>query len=213
MEKSIADIRIEYMLRKLDESDVQADPVMQFAQWLQQAIEAGALEPTAMALATSSPDGRPSVRIVLLKKFDTRGFTFFTNYQSRKGRQISENPFAALVFFWPELERQVRIEGNVEKVPEAESDEYFLSRPEGSRLGAWTSPQSSVIKDRAFLEEKLLHFQAHFSGSQIPRPEYWGGFILKPSLIEFWQGRQNRLHDRIQYRRTEEGWKIERLAP
>ena len=166
-----------------------------------------------MTLATSSKDGKPSARIVLLKGFDERGFVFFTNYESNKGKALDENPNAALIFFWKEIERQVRIEGVIEKISAAESDEYFFSRPEGSRIGAWASPQSKIIKNRNILEENVQRFSNEFKNS-IPRPPHWGGYRVMPELIEFWQGRSNRLHDRIQYTKTGSGsWKVDRLAP
>lgn len=211
--RSISDIRRDYQLQNLNESDVKKDPVEQFQIWLKDAIDANASEPTAMTLATSTPDGRPSARIVLLKKVNEKGFVFFTNYNSKKGSQININPFAALVFFWSVLERQVRVEGTIEKVSAEESDEYFLSRPEGSRLGAWASPQSQKIPDRNYLESMVLKYQGQFGDKVTSRPEYWGGYRLKPFLVEFWQGRANRLHDRIQYSQINDVWKIERLAP
>lgn len=201
------------MLKQLTETDIDPDPVNQFKKWLNEAIEACVNEPTAMALATATRDGYPSVRIVLLKKVIPGGLIFFTNYSSRKGRQITENPHAALVFYWAELERQVRIEGDVKKLPEHESDEYFYSRPLGSRIGAWASPQSEVIPNRAFLDEMVLKFQKQFQSGTIERPENWGGFCLEPKVIEFWQGRESRLHDRIRFTKADGKWKIERLAP
>ncbi|MGE5683392.1 MAG: pyridoxamine 5'-phosphate oxidase [Bacillota bacterium] len=211
--RNIADIRKEYQLKSLEETDVRENPIDQFQVWLKEAMDANSDEPTAMTLATSTKDGRPSARIVLLKKFDQKGFVFYTNYNSRKANQLNSNPFAALVFFWQVLERQVRIEGTIEKVSAEESDEYFLSRPEGSKLGAWASPQSQKIPDRKYLETMVLSFQSQFGEKVTRRPEYWGGYRLKPFLIEFWQGRSNRLHDRIQYRQINGIWKIERLAP
>ncbi|MCU7495414.1 MAG: pyridoxamine 5'-phosphate oxidase [Ignavibacteria bacterium] len=213
MTKDLASIRRDYILKTLNEEDIDPDPVKQFKKWLNEAIEACVNEPTAMALATSTKEGIPSVRIVLLKKVTQEDFVFFTNYTSRKGRQLLENPHAALAFYWPELERQVRIEGSVTRLPEEASDEYFNSRPPGSRIGAWASPQSQVIPNRAFLEEMMLKYQKQFQSLKIERPSYWGGFSLKPSLIEFWQGRESRLHDRIQFTKTDNKWKAERLAP
>jgi pyridoxamine 5'-phosphate oxidase len=211
---SIADLRKEYQLQSLFKKEVAAEPIQQFEKWWNEAVLAQILEVNAMTLATSSSDGIPSARIVLLKGFTEKGFTFFTNYNSFKGQQLAENPRACLVFFWKELERQVRITGVVEKVSEKESDEYFSSRPPGSRIGAWASPQSQIIENRAWLKAAEDNFQQKFTGIDIKRPIYWGGYIVKPICIEFWQGRPSRLHDRIQYMLLENGaWKIERLAP
>ncbi len=213
MNTAVAAIRKDYTLKALDERDVAETPFQQFAQWWDEAVKSEIEEVNAMTLATSTYDGKPSARIVLLKDFDDRGFVFFSNYRSLKGRQLELNPNAALVFFWKELERQVRIEGTVEKVDAAASDAYFFSRPEGSRLGAWASPQSQVIADRQVLDENKARYQQLF-GTTIPRPVYWGGYRVIPASIEFWQGRNSRLHDRISYtRQHDETWKIERLAP
>jgi len=213
MQKNIADIRQDYRLHSLDENDIDTDPVEQFARWWTDAINSEIFEVNAMTLATSTKDGKPSARIVLLKGYDDRGFVFYTNYESHKGNELAENPYAALVFFWKEIERQVRIEGVVEKISAAESDAYFFSRPEGSRVGAWASPQSTVIENRELLETNARYYTAEFKNS-IPRPPHWGGYRVMPLKIEFWQGRSNRLHDRIQYTKTTEGsWKAERLAP
>jgi pyridoxamine 5'-phosphate oxidase len=211
--KDIASIRRNYALRQLDESAVDKDPIAQFGKWLDEALKSDILEPNAMILSTSTPEGKPSSRVVLLKQFDTNGFSFFTNYLSRKGLQLELNPFAALVFFWPELERQIRIEGTVTKVSAKESDEYFDSRPEGSKISSWVSPQSKPIPNRSVIETLKVEFQSQFLGKQIVRPENWGGYRLVPSLFEFWQGRPDRLHDRIQYSIVQNGWVIERLAP
>lgn len=211
---SFADIRKEYMLRMLDETDAAASPFAQFRTWFDQAVAAQIREPNAMTLATVGLDGKPSARMVLLKGFDEAGFVFFSNYESRKGRELAHNPWAALVFYWADLERQVRIDGRVEKVSPQESDAYFQSRPWGSRLGAWASAQSEVIADRAVLERRMQELIAEYEGREIPRPPHWGGYRLSPTTVEFWQGRPNRLHDRLRYRRRDDGtWLIERLSP
>lgn len=213
MKQEIADIRQDYRLKTLNESDVSSDAIAQFSTWWNEAVASEITEVNAMTLATATKDGVPSARIVLLKDFDKKGFVFFTNYNSHKGKELAENPKAALIFFWKELERQVRIEGDVEKIPAAESDAYFNSRPAGSRIGAWASPQSQVIHDRDILVKNVEKFHAEFKDG-IPRPPHWGGYIVKPRLIEFWQGRSNRLHDRIQYTlQDDKAWRIERLAP
>lgn len=206
-------IRRDFTLKTLDEKDVLPNPVRMFEQWFHEAIRAEALEPNAMNLATASPEGKPSSRIVLLKQIKPEGFVFFTNYDSKKAVQIAANKYCALNFVWHELERQVRIEGVVEKIPEVDSDSYFEVRPAKSKLGAWASPQSHVIVDRAYLEELMADFETKFAGKEISRPENWGGYIVKPYLMEFWQGRSNRLHDRIQYTLSDSLWKTERLAP
>lgn len=214
MSKPIADIRIEYKRHSLNENEVQANPIRQFDLWWNEAISSQIDEVNAMTLATASSDGLPAARIVLLKGYDDAGYVFFTNYQSFKGQQLEENPRACLVFFWKELERQVRITGLIEKVSADESDLYFSSRPESSRIGAWASPQSQVIEDRSILENNEAELTKAFAGKPIPRPLHWGGYRVKPVNIEFWQGRPSRLHDRIQYSLNENGqWTIERLAP
>lgn len=211
---SIADLRREYTQHGLSESEVAADPFAQFRAWFDHALAAQLPEPNAMTLATATPDGKPSARVVLLKGFDQRGFVFYTNYQSRKGNEIEGSRWAALVFFWPELERQVRVEGRVERVSPQESDDYFASRPAGSRLGAWVSPQSQVISGRDVLEQRLSAFTSQFEDQDIPRPQHWGGYRVVPTAIEFWQGRPNRLHDRLRYRlNDDQRWILERLAP
>jgi len=210
---SIADLRQEYAKHELDRDHVRADPVEQFETWFDEALEAEVKEPNAMTLATTDELGRPAARIVLLKGVEERGFVFYSNYESQKGRQISSNPHAALVFWWEPLERQVRIEGEVEKLPEEESTEYFDSRPHGSQLGAWASPQSRVIDSREVLEKRLELVSVEYSEGEVPRPPHWGGYVVKPRTVEFWQGRPNRLHDRLRYRRDDNGWTLERLAP
>jgi pyridoxamine 5'-phosphate oxidase len=210
----IADLRKEYMRETLSEHDVDRDPFQQFGKWWTEALESGIEEANAMTLATATPEGLPTARIVLIKGYDRNGFVFFTNYESRKGKELLENPHACLLFFWSALERQVRIEGICEKVSEEESDNYFHSRPEGSRIGAWVSPQSQVIGGREVLDEKLNEITAQYSDGAIPRPPHWGGYVVVPRVIEFWQGRPSRLHDRIRYSLDASGtWKIERLAP
>jgi pyridoxamine 5'-phosphate oxidase len=206
-------MRREYTRDALAEADVDADPVVQFGRWFEQAEQAGLLEPTAMTLATATPDGRPSARMVLLRGFDQRGFCFYTNYESRKGAELAANPLAALVFWWGELERQVRVEGRVARTSRAESEAYFHSRPPGSQLSAAVSPQSRVIPDRAELERRVAGLATGLRDGQVPLPDFWGGFRLRHQVVEFWQGRPNRLHDRLRYRRVAQGWKIERLAP
>ncbi len=214
MNPSIADLRQDYSSQSLLENDVAPEPMLQFDRWWQQVINAQVVEPNAMTLATASSDGLPSARIVLLKGFDQNGFVFFTNYHSYKGIQLQENPKACLVFFWKELERQVRVVGLVKKMDPEESDEYFHSRPIGSQLGAWASPQSQVIEDRNWLDNQYLKIAEQFREEKIERPPHWGGYVVQPVIVEFWQGRPSRLHDRIQYTLKEGGaWKIERLAP
>ena len=210
---SIASLRREYAAARLDEAEVDRDPIRQFARWFEEARQAELLEPNAMTLATASADGSPSARIVLLRSADERGFAFFTDYRSRKGRELEANPRAALVFYWGELERQVRVSGTVSRVSRDENEAYFLSRPRGSRLGAWTSHQSTDIEARADLEERLEAMAARFDGGDVPLPPHWGGFRVRPDAIEFWQGRENRLHDRIRYLREAGAWKVERLSP
>lgn len=210
---SIAAIRTDYKLRSLDESDVANEPFGQFTRWWEEATASDIHEVNAMTLATVSPDGTPSARIVLLKGYDESGFVFYTNYRSHKAADMEANNKVALLFFWKELERQVRIEGIIDKVEAAQSDEYFNSRPEGSKIGAWASPQSTVIASREVIEENVAELEKSFAGKQIDRPPHWGGYIVKPTLVEFWQGRPSRLHDRIQYVLRNNEWLIERLAP
>jgi pyridoxamine 5'-phosphate oxidase len=212
--QQLADIRKDYCKASLDVSSVLEDPIQQFQKWLNEAITAEVHEASAMNLATVTDDGRPSSRIMLLKGIENDKFMFFTNYQSDKGITLDKNPFVALTFFWPELERQVRIEGTAARIDERRSEEYFQSRPRASQIGAWSSPQSSVIGDRQILEERVKQMEEKFSGYNVlPKPKQWGGFEVEPLSIEFWQGRPSRLHDRIKYARTDNAWKIFRLSP
>lgn len=213
MSVEIADLRKEYTLNGLDRSDVLADPFAQFRQWFEAALGAGIPEPNAMHLATVGENGRPSGRIVLIKEVDSRGFVFYTNYESDKGHDLAANPVASLTFFYPELERQIRVEGVVEKVTPEESDIYFGSRPRGSQIGAWVSRQSTVIQNRDELTNRQNELETQFEGKPVPRPPHWGGYRVVPDLIEFWQGRPSRLHDRIRYRLVDGAWVIERVSP
>ena len=214
MNRPIADLRKDYALQSLSEAEVKPNPLQQFQIWFDQAIAAEVPEPNAMTLATATPEGIPAARIVLLKGLDERGFMFYTNYESRKGQELAANPRAVLVFWWAELERQVRIEGTVEKVEEAEAIAYFQSRPVGSRLGAWASNQSQVIRDRQVLEQRLQELTRQYQDQEIPKPAHWGGYRVIPTAIEFWQGRPSRLHDRLRYRQKPDNqWQIERLSP
>ena len=214
MEQKIADIRKDYSHKTLIESEIEPNPIRQFEKWWQQALEAKITEVNAMTLATASTEGVPSARIMLLKGFSEKGFLFFTNYNSYKGQQLAENPKACLVFFWKELERQVRVTGIIEKASREENDSYFQSRPKASQIGAVTSPQSQVVESREWLDERYKEFTEQLEDTIIQRPAHWGGFLVRPVIIEFWQGRPGRLHDRIQYSLSDDGnWKIERLAP
>jgi len=225
MSNEIADIRKDYKLASLEEADVAANPIDQFTRWWNEAVASQIDEVNAMTLATANAAGVPAARIVLLKGYNSNGFIFFTNYESDKGKNLAQNPHAAIVFFWKELERQIRIEGTVEKVSAEESDRYFNSRPASSRIGAWASPQSAVIENRMVIEQNVERYSSIFANDSIERPDHWGGYIVKPTSIEFWQGRSSRLHDRIKYTlensaynaatdtRTQLNWKIERLAP
>ena len=207
-------LRQEYTRAGLEESDAASDPIEQFRSWFDGALAADLHEPNAMTLATATPDGRPSARVVLLKGLDERGFVFYTSYEGRKGGELETNPYCALVFYWGELERQVRIEGTVTRTSAAESEEYYRTRPVGSRLGAWVSHQSRPIASREVLETGLSEVERRFGGAEVPLPPHWGGYRVEPEVIEFWQGRENRLHDRLVYRRSDNGeWGRERLQP
>ncbi|HMJ47339.1 MAG TPA: pyridoxamine 5'-phosphate oxidase [Ferruginibacter sp.] len=210
---SIEALRKEYILQTLNEDDVNKDPILQFNVWWDQAINSGIIEANAMTLATADKNGKPSARIVLLKGVEKNGFIFYSNYNSRKGMELEQNPYASLVFFWKELERQVRIEGAVTRTSVAESDAYYSTRPFISKLGAWASPQSMVIPSRDLLENYMAVLEKKYPDNNVPRPLHWGGYVVKPQLIEFWQGRPGRLHDRIRYTGNGPGWNIERLAP
>ena len=213
MMKTISDIRKEYRLNSLSESDVANDPFTQFSAWWDEAVAGEIEEVNAMTLATADETGKPSARIVLLKGMNAEGFEFFTNYESHKAKEMAINEQVALVFFWKELERQVRIEGRVSKTTAAVSDEYFLTRSVESRIGAWSSPQSNIIASRDVLVENVSAIQEKFQDKEVTRPPFWGGYLVNPTMIEFWQGRASRLHDRIAYFREDNKWKIKRLAP
>ena len=210
---SLADLRKDYSLAGLSEKDLARDPFRQFEKWFQEAEAAKITEPNAMTLSTATRDGRPSARTVLLKNIDGRGFVFFSNYESRKGRELHENPLATIVFPWLALERQVIAEGMVAKIPREVSEAYFHSRPRASQLAAWVSQQSSIISGRTVLEDSMKMLEEKYAGREVPLPPHWGGWRLSPETVEFWQGRRSRLHDRLRYRREKDGWLIERLAP
>lgn len=213
-QQDIQNLRNDYQAASLSEKDVNANPIVQFEHWFNEALAAEVHEPNAMTLSTATTDGRPSARIVLLKGVDHNGFVFFTNYLSRKGKELNKNPLAALTFFWGPLERQVRVEGTIEKLSKEASEKYFHSRPKGSQIGAVASPQSQEIAGRDVLEQKWTELEAQYADKEVPKPTYWGGYVLKPTLVEFWQGRASRLHDRIVYKKADKNnWKIVRLAP
>lgn len=212
--KKLAEMREDYRLRSLDISDVNEDPIQQFQSWMNEAVASEIREPNAMTLATATADGKPSARVVLLKGIQEEGFVFYTNYESHKAQEMESNPQVALVFNWLDLQRQIRIEGKVEKQSKMASEAYFQSRPRGSQVGAWVSPQSKVIEDRKMLDERVTEVKERFEGEEVlPIPEFWGGYLVRPEAIEFWQGRSSRLHDRIRYRLRDGQWIRERLAP
>jgi len=212
-DQKVADIRRDYAREELVESSVEDNPIDQFVIWFEQAVSSNMLDPNAMTLSTATRNGVPSSRIVLLKRVEKQGFRFYTNYSSRKGEELEENPRAALCFYWPSLERQVRVQGIVEKLSEEESETYFQQRPRSSKIGAWASKQSSRVSSRAELEEKFEEIKRKYKNKEVPLPEFWGGYILKPNRIEFWQGRKSRMHDRICYEKDGEKWVIFRLSP
>jgi pyridoxamine 5'-phosphate oxidase len=209
----LASLRAEYQLAGLDEADLAADPFTMFGQWFDTAREAGVLEPNAMVLSTVSADGVPSARTVLLKGVTEHGFVFFTNYESRKAGELGSNPHCSLLFGWYQLQRQVRIEGVASRIPRADTEAYFATRPRDSQLGAWASPQSSVVGSRAELDAAYADLEARFAGADVPAPPHWGGYLVTPQRVEFWQGRRSRMHDRLSYRREGAHWVVERLAP
>lgn len=210
---NIQDIRTEYAKLSLDEESVEKNPIAQFDRWFKEAIDAKVYEANAMILSTVNQQNRPSSRVVLLKGFDEKGFVFYTNYESRKSKEIGLNPNVSLVFFWPELERQIRIEGTATRISTKESMAYFFSRPVTSRIGAWASAQSAIIEGRKVLEKRVEELKKQFKGEEVPYPEFWGGYRIEPSTIEFWQGRPSRLHDRLVFRLSENKWEISRLSP
>ena len=213
-QQELQNLRQDYTAATLSENDTKGDPINQFEQWFNEALAAKLHEPNAMTLATATTNGKPSARIVLLKGFNQNGFIFYTNYLSRKGKEITKNPQGAITFFWGELERQVRIEGTIEKLSKEDSERYFHSRPKGSQIGAVASPQSQEIEGREGLEKKWSELEAEYEGKEVPKPSFWGGYILNPQLVEFWQGRSSRLHDRILYKKVDKkSWKKVRLAP
>lgn len=211
--EELAALRREYAGEPLNDRSVHEDPIEQFLAWFDQALEAEPMDPNAMTLSTATPDGHPSSRVVLLKGVDKEGFRFYTNYRSRKGRELEENPRAALCIYWPAMSRQVRIEGEVKKLDRKASEDYFQQRPRPSRIAAWASEQSHAVDSREELEERFREYQDKFEGGEVPLPDFWGGYLLRPVAIEFWQGREERMHDRLVYRRKGERWEIGRLAP
>ncbi len=213
-ERELSQLRQEYVAGGLAEPDLETEPIAMFRRWLRDVVAAGLHEPNAMVVATVSPDGRPSTRLVLLKGLDERGFVFFTNYESRKGAELAANPHCALLFPWQDLERQVRVEGTATPLPEEENAAYFRTRPRASQLGAWASPQSQVVGSRAELERRYDETETRFpDDADVSLPPHWGGYVVAPAVMEFWQGRRGRMHDRLRYRSTADGWVVERLAP
>jgi pyridoxamine 5'-phosphate oxidase len=213
LQNSVSNLRHDFSRDEIEELSAKVTAFEQFESWLAEAIGKNLNDPNAMVLSTSTPDGRPSSRVVLLKGFDENGFVFYTNYDSRKAAEIAANPHAALLFYWTETGKQVRIEGTIKKVPAEVSDEYFASRPRASQIGAAASPQSNIVESRDYLEGRFAELEKEFEGREIKRPENWGGYILEPDIFEFWQGRESRLHDRLRYTKNETGWDVERLAP
>lgn len=212
--QDLPNLRQEYTKDTLDVATILTDPIKQFEKWFQEASQSGVVEPNAMTVSTVKADGRPTSRVILLKGIENQKFVFFTNYQSAKGKELEVNPAVALNFFWPELERQIRIEGIAQRIDTARSETYFQSRPRGSQVGAWSSPQSAVLENRKILEERMHEIEKRFEGKTVlPKPQQWGGFEVEPNLFEFWQGRESRLHDRIQFAKEDQAWKIFRLAP
>jgi len=211
--RELSELRREYAAGGLDESDLEAEPIAMFRRWMHDAVRAGVYEPNAVVVATADAEGAPSSRIVLLKGLDARGFVFFTNYGSRKAGELAVNPRCALLFPWHQLERQVRVEGEATRLDDAENDAYFATRPRASQIGAWASSQSEVVPDRLALDERYRETAARFDGEDVPRPDEWGGYLVTPYRVEFWQGRIGRMHDRLSYRREGEDWVVERLAP
>ena len=211
--KELENIRRNYKLKSLDTKDVDLNPFVQFNIWFEEMLKSNLIEPTAVILATASKQGKPSARTLLLKSYDETGFVYYSNYESTKGKELAENNQASLLFYWPELERQIRIEGKVEKVSQKESEKYFKTRPFKSKVGAWASNQSTIINSRLTIVKKFLYYLAKFHSKDIPLPPYWGGYRLVPEYFEFWQGRSNRLHDRVIYQKSNDTWKIDRLSP
>lgn len=213
LNEHIRKLRSDYSQMELNENELEKNPILQFEKWLKEALEAKILEPHALTISTVNAEGKPSSRIVLLRDVTSNGFTFYTNYESKKGRDIEQSPYATMNFFWPQIERQVRVDGVLVKVPSAVSEDYFQSRPRESKIGAWASNQSRVLSSRKELEDKFIALSAQYPGDDVPRPPHWGGYLLQPTSVEFWQGRPNRLHDRIEYVLSGTSWLTQRLSP